>query len=173
MHNIRVSLFLVSLILLSGCSTTAQEITTIILVRHAEKAKDQGSDPALTDEGVARSAELARVLKDMDIDHIYSTPFVRTRETVRYLAEAKNIEVKEYNPSKLDEVMELVNDNRGKTLLFSGHSNTTPTVLNKLVGEERYQQLDDSDYDNLYIVTYLNANQVKVVSLEYGEDSEL
>ncbi|MEP2770919.1 MAG: phosphoglycerate mutase family protein [Fulvivirga sp.] len=151
----------------------AQEITTIILVRHAEKGFDEAGDPDLTEEGEKRASELQRVLQDTEIDFIYSTPFKRTKQTVKFLAEARDLEVLDYNPFKLDDVISIINDNRGKTILFSGHSNTTPVILNKLVGEDRYRQLDDKDYDNLYIVTYLSSEQAKVVSLEYGEDSEM
>ena len=164
---------LIICLLLGGTALKAQEITTIILVRHAEKGFDEAGDPDLTEEGTQRANELARVLHDTEIDMIYSTPFKRTKQTVQYLAEARQLEVMDYNPFKLDDVIGIINDNKGKTILFSGHSNTTPVILNKLVGEDRYRQLDDKDYDNLYIVTYLSSEQAKVVSLEYGQDSEL
>ncbi len=166
-------LLITLLLLTSGSLIYAQEMTTIILVRHAEKGFDEAGDPDLTEEGEKRANELQRVLKDTEIDFIYSTPFKRTKQTVKYLAESRDLEVLDYNPFKLDDVIGIINDNKGKTILFSGHSNTTPVILNKLVGEDRYRQLDDKDYDNLYIVTYLSSEQAKVVSLEYGEDSEL
>lgn len=164
---------LIALFLFASAAVYAQEITTIILVRHAEKGFDEAGDPDLNEEGTKRASELQRVLKDTDIDLIFSTPFKRTKQTVQHLAEARGLDVNDYNPFKLDDVLGIINENKGKTILFSGHSNTTPVILNMLVGEDRYRQLDDEDYDNLYIVTYLSAEQTKVVSLEYGADSEL
>jgi len=167
--------YLILMLLLVVSGIKAQEITTVILVRHAEKAADEAKDgdPMLTEEGTSRAEELKRVLRDTDIDVVYSTPFKRTRQTVQPLAASRDLEVQEYNPFKLDQVLDLIAQHKGKTIVFSGHSNTTPVILNKLVGEDRYRQLDEMDYDNLYIVTYLNAEQAKVVSLEYGADSEM
>lgn len=158
------------------CFLTAsfsQEITTIILVRHAEKAFDEGGDPILTEEGEKRSEELARVLSDVEVDKIFSTDFKRTRQTVMPLAEANDKEIEIYNPFKLDDIISIIEKYKGQTLVFSGHSNTTPVILNKLINEDRYLQLDDEDYDNLYIVSYLKKGSAKVVSLEFGNDSEM
>lgn len=145
----------------------------MILVRHAEKAFDEGGDPDLTEEGKVRANELARVLSEVEVDKIYSTAFKRTRQTVEPLAEANALEVEEYNPFELNDIITLIEKHKGQTIVFSGHSNTTPVILNKLVGEDRYRQLDDADYDNLYIVSYLNEGNAKVVSLEFGKDSEM
>src|SRR5438105_12994297 len=65
-------------------------ITTIILVRHAEKAGPSGDVP-LNAAGVARANELARVLGTADIAAIYTTPFVRVRQTAQPLANALHL----------------------------------------------------------------------------------
>ncbi|GAI92910.1 unnamed protein product, partial [marine sediment metagenome] len=66
--------------ILKGSSLPDEEkiITTIFLVRHAEKAQDSTSDPPLTSEGKARAQELAYILKHVPLVAIYSTPYIRT-----------------------------------------------------------------------------------------------
>ncbi len=144
--------------------------TTVILVRHAEKGFDEGGDPSLTEEGTSRANELLRVLAHMSIDSIYTTPFKRTRETVQPLANAKNLPIGNYNPFKMEEVANIIKASKGKTLVFSGHSNTTPVIINMLVGNDSYKSLPESDYDNLYIVTFSEIGKAKVMHLEYGAD---
>ena len=149
----------------------AQEQTTVILLRHAEKAYDGTKDPALTEEGSKRAQELARVLTDVDIDAIYTTPFKRTRLTVAPLAGLKGLEIKEYNPWKLEETTDLIRNSVGKTLVFSGHSNTTPALINLLTDSDQWKQLDEKDYDNLYIVTLTESGVARVLQLAFGEKS--
>lgn len=162
-------LVIVTMLLVSYGYSQDKEITTLILVRHAEKAFDKGGDPVLTEQGEERAKALAEFLKDIEIDSLYSTPFKRTRLTVEPVAKSKGLEIQEYNPFKLEDMMQIIDENKGKTLLISGHSNTTPAILNMLLGEDKYRQLDESDYDNLYIVSYLAAGQAKVLQLQYGE----
>lgn len=162
-----------ALILFSVGAMAQSELTTIILVRHAEKGVDEGGDPDLTEVGEARAKELVRVLKEQSIDGIYSTPFKRTRQTVAPLAESKSLEIQDYNPFKMEEVVELISNSKGKTLVFSGHSNTTPALINQIIKEDKFKSLDESDYDNLYIVTFTELGHAKVTVLEYGQDSEM
>lgn len=168
MRRLLFTAILLGAAVLTGWAQT----TTIILVRHAEKGFDEGGDPELTEAGHERARELARILEPMPIAAIYSTPFKRTEQTVVPLAEAKELAVNSYNPFKMDEVLEVIKENSGKYLVFSGHSNTTPVLVNKLLGEDRYSQLDEKDYDNLYIVTLQSDGTASVAVLEYGANTE-
>lgn len=173
MIMIRIT-FLAFLSLFSGILfAQTNELTTVILVRHAEKGFDEAGDPDLTEEGTNRAIELKRILHNQHFDAIYSTPFKRTRQTVAPLAAVKNLEVLDYNPFKMDEVMDIINSAKGKTILFSGHSNTTPVIINKIIGSEEYKSMSESDYDNIYIVTFSAIGQAKVIELEYGAHSEI
>jgi broad specificity phosphatase PhoE len=42
---------------------------------------------------------------------------------------------------------------KGKTVLVVGHSNTTPAFVNKILGENKYEDINDNDNASLYIVT--------------------
>ena len=62
-------------------------VTTVVLVRHAEKDTHfVGSDPPLSAAGLLRSHELERVLGDVPFSVIYVTPWSRNRKTAEPLA---------------------------------------------------------------------------------------
>ena len=61
-------------------SGAGEDPLPVFLVRHAEKV-DQSMDPDLSMEGYRRAGELARVLADAGIERIFSSDYVRTRET--------------------------------------------------------------------------------------------
>src|SRR5687768_13117446 len=76
-------------------------VTTVILVRHAEKIDDKAlTDPELTEAGRTRAHELARMLAPAGIKAIYATPFHRTRQTAAPLAKALGLEAVEVKTGK-------------------------------------------------------------------------
>jgi phosphohistidine phosphatase SixA len=158
----------VILLLFVSTLSFAQETTTFILVRHAEKASDGTSDPALTEEGVARANNILSMFQEADITAIYSTDYKRTKLTVAPLAEAKKIDITIYDPKDLKEFsLKLLKDNSGGTIIISGHSNTTPTLANLLLDEEKFEQFEDNDYGNLLIITTSGSGKAKLLHLRY------
>ena len=82
---------IVILLLFVSTVSCDQEMTTFILVRHAEKVADGTSDPALTEEGIARANKIRSMFYDVDITAIYSTNYRRTKRTCeKYHARAGN-----------------------------------------------------------------------------------
>jgi len=162
-------LFFVSALLISSSLLFAQEATTFILIRHAEKANDGTKDPDLTDAGKARALALAKVLKEVKIDAIYSTGYKRTQQTVTPLATGKNLTILQYDAMKADAVDEMLKKFPGGTIVVSGHSNTTPWMANYLLGKEKEQlkDFDDSDYDNILIVNVIEKGKAKITWLTY------
>ncbi|MBL0739593.1 SixA phosphatase family protein [Chryseolinea lacunae] len=153
---------------LSPVAMAQQKITTVILVRHAEKVADGSDDPELKPEGTARAAHLAEVLQHSDIDGVYATPFKRTQNTVMPLAKAKNVAVQLYDPKKADEIDNLVKKHVGGTLVVCGHSNTVPRMANRLIGKEQFAEFDDSAYNNLIIISVVETGKAtKVTWLTY------
>src|SRR5690606_3438451 len=69
----------------------------VVVVRHAEKADDGGSDPALSGAGHERAASLARSLAGRNVVAIYTTGFRRTRDTVAPTATAQGLAVTVYD----------------------------------------------------------------------------
>jgi len=160
---------LISCCLLLSFSLTSlgQELTTFILVRHAEKAKDDDRNPSLSDVGIARAEKLNKMLSTMEISAIYSTPYKRTRLTVSPIAEAKGLEVTDYDFRNNELLTSLMEKHKGGTILISGHSNTTPVLVNKLLGEEKFAWLKEDEYDKVFIVTLSALGEGKLALLSY------
>ena len=143
------------------------EQTTIILVRHAEKLKD-AKDPALTEAGMKRAENLKAILADTSIDHIFSTDYIRTQLTATPTATSKNLKIESYNPKSMNKFGKmLIDEYQGKTILVSGHSNTTPKLLNFLMEETLVKSIDESDYTNLFVVSILKNDERKALLLKY------
>lgn len=161
--------FLIAMILgLSLSPALAQgDLTTFILVRHAEKGNDDPRDPSLSPEGEARAQKLAEVLADQQITAIYSTPFKRTQNTAKPVAAAKGLSVESYDFRSQTYLQEMLQKHAGGTILISGHSNTTPQVANMLIGKESFQTLDESEYGMIFIVTVSELGKGAVTVVKY------
>ena len=132
-------------------STAAALDNVIVLVRHAEKV-DDSRDAELSETGRARADVLAALLKDMKIDTIYSSDYIRTRDTARPLAEALGLDLELYDPGDLDlEALATKLRAAEGRFLVVGHSNTTPRLVG-LIGGEPGTDIADDEYDRLYIV---------------------
>lgn len=158
-----------SILLLSvlSISHAQDDLTTFILVRHVEKAKDDPRDPSLSEEGKVRAQKLAEVLADQPIDVIYSTPFKRTRNTAAPLAEMKGLTVQIYDFRSPNYLQSMMEKHQGGTVLISGHSNTTPMIANLLIGSEKFEQLSEDEYGKIFIVSVAKMGKGKVTLVRY------
>jgi len=152
------------LFILSSCevkekeNTNAKsEISTFYFIRHAEKDRSDKTNrnPELTEAGHKRSQKWSDVFKNISFDVVYSTDYNRTQQTAKPTAEKNNLDITSYDPRNLDGKAFILN-NTGKTVLVVGHSNTTPAFVNAVIGEQKYEDIDDSNNANLYTVTIIN-----------------
>jgi 2,3-bisphosphoglycerate-dependent phosphoglycerate mutase len=165
-----MKLFLVLLLAHLNLSALAQEqVTTFILIRHAEKDLTQSTnDPDLSPEGKKRARKLAELLNETDVTAIYSTPYKRTRQTVEVLAAQKGLSILEYTANKEEEINVMLNAHAGGTIVVSGHSNTVPWFANKLLGVEKYRPWEDGDYDNVWVISVVEkGTSAKLLWLNY------
>ena len=152
----------------------SQATTTMIFVRHAERAGPSADDPGLTLAGRRRATELARQLVDADVvagvDAIYSTPFRRTRETAQPVADALDLPVNIYDPSDNEAVLDtILRNHKGKIILVVGHSNTLPTLLADLGASKKVPAIAETEYDNIYIISIPWFGKTKTIRLRFGE----
>ncbi len=169
--GILVSLVLIYLAGISPESSFPREkdrITTLFLVRHAEKVQDGSADPALTPEGVARADELAYVFEHVGLDAVYSTPYQRTKQTVLSTAKRKNLEVRLYSPGDPDFLRRVLEEHSGGSVLIVGHSNTIPSLANQLTGRSEFSDLDDGIYDNLFIASVPAEGKAVILRMRFG-----
>jgi len=152
----------------------SQATTTVIFVRHAEKAAEPAGDPALSPAGQRRVAELARQLVDADvvagIDAVYSTSYRRTEETARPIADALDLPINSYDASDTEAIMDhIVREHKGKIVLVVGHSNTLPALIGNMGASKKVPHIAENEYDNIYIVSIPWFGKTKTIRLRYGE----
>ncbi|MFY9225844.1 MAG: phosphoglycerate mutase family protein [Blastocatellia bacterium] len=158
--------YLNSSIVLSQVSKS--QITTVILVRHAEKAKSNDNNPNLSKIGQQRAKALAQILKDASINAIYATEFTRTQETAKPLSEITSIPITIIEARSTDKLVdEIKNKHKGENILIVGHSNTLSSIIEKL-GKTKIQEIDESEYDNLFILNINENANAKLLNLKYA-----
>jgi broad specificity phosphatase PhoE len=151
--------------------------TTVIVVRHAERARVEGSDPPLDSIGGVRAAMLRDVLRDAGVGAVYTTQLQRTRLTaeplVRHLGLAPI--VVSTGGSAEAHVAEVARrvlaEQAGRVVLVVGHSNTVPGIVRALGGAAP-DQLPDTAYEDLFIVTVpaqgASSGAVRTIRARYG-----
>lgn len=171
------TLFLgIALLLLGSCKEKAtidvapepMEISTYYLIRHAEKDRSNPEeiDPELTQRGLGRAMHWAEILNDVALDAIYTTDYNRTEMTAAPTAVKQDLTPQYYDPETIDlEQFKFLNS--GKNTLVVGHSNTTPEMVNQLIGEDRYSAMEDTDNGSLFIVKLI-GDQSTVTRLHFS-----
>ena len=152
----------------------ATGLTTVFLVRHAEK-ESGGSDPALAGAGLERARELARVLGDGGIDAVYTSQFKRTRDTASPLAQRLGVTATvvpveaggvEHRAREL--ARRILTEHAGQRVLVIGHSNTLPQLIAAL-GLPAPTMDETKDYDDLFEVVVAPSGTAALVHLHYGQ----
>jgi broad specificity phosphatase PhoE len=148
--------------------TKTAEVTNYYFIRHAEKDQSNPSEknPHLMDKGLQRADNWSTILGNIHFDAVYSTDYNRTKETAEPTASKNGLEITIYDP-RMTDIDSFLDATKGKTVLVVGHSNTIPEFVNKVIGEKKYQDIDDDNNGNLYIVTIINgaiADQVLTIN---------
>jgi broad specificity phosphatase PhoE len=151
----------------------SQATTTIIFVRHTEKALEPADDPGLSEAGRRRAAELARQLVDADvvagIDAIYATPYRRTQETAQSTADALDLPINTYDAADTETVLEtILKNHKGKIVLVVGHSNTVPVLIANLGASKKVPPIHEDEYDNIYVISIPWFGKTKTIRLRFG-----
>jgi phosphohistidine phosphatase SixA len=159
-----------ALLLLGALPASAQQ--TIFVVRHAERADAGGggmntpaTDPPLSAAGNERAARLAAMLRSADVKHIFTTEFIRTRQTAAPAAQALHIEVVAIPANDPAAVTTKARAAAGNVLIV-GHSNTVPDVLRRL-GVRGDITIGDMEFDNLFVVVRPATGRPTLVRLRY------
>ena len=138
-------------------SCSSNETTTYYLIRHAEKDRTDNSNrnPNLNKDGLERAKKWALYFESIDLDAVYSTNYNRTQQTATPTAVSKKLDIQSYKPYKMFDTV-FQQNTLGKKVLIVGHSNTTPVFVNKILGEKKYENMNDYDNASLFIVTISN-----------------
>jgi hypothetical protein len=132
----------------------AADQDVIVCVRHAEKDTTQSNNPSLTRAGIDRSDRLTRILADFDLTGVFSTPFTRTLSTVTGAAAGHQLAVTPYRPAGIPKLAQsFKDDDTVQRAVIAGHSNTTPGLINQLMGKAHLlESIPEDQYDNFYVV---------------------
>ncbi len=152
----------------------SQATTTIIFVRHAEKAVETGDDPGLSAAGERRAAELARQLVDADVvagvDAVFATQYRRTQETASRVADALDLPVNTYDAADTETVLEdILKNYKGKIILVVGHGDTLPQLIANLGASKKVPPIAEAEYDNIYIISIPWFGKTKTIRLRFGQ----
>lgn len=147
--------------------------TTIILVRHGEKAAVPGNDPPLSAAGEARSLALLETVRRAGVQVVVTTQLQRTRLTAAPTARELGLtreevpaggDVAAHARAVADHVLAR---HAGKTVLVVGHSNTLPSIIAAL-GAGPMPTIDERVYDDYFVVLRPAAGPARLVHARYG-----
>ena len=155
---------------------SAARTTTVVLVRHAEKAAEPRENPPLSDAGRARAEALARAVSTSGVTAIITSQFVRTKQTAEPLATRLGLTPvtvpAEVNPTTHDPTPASTDRlakeiaSRGGTVLVVGHSNTVPATIAALGGPTL--TIDDKTFDDMFVVTLVDGKFAGFAHFKYG-----
>lgn len=149
-------------------STTPQPPATILLIRHAEKADDSGSD--LSPTGFERARQLPKLFLPPGVRHDLPTPqFLfaakatthsnRPIETLTPLSAALHLPINDtfLNEDYANLAATLLSGKyAGKVILIAWHHGKTPQLAIALGATPPYATWPDEQYDRIWRIDYIN-----------------
>jgi broad specificity phosphatase PhoE len=171
MEQLRTIPLLLMLVVLC-CSSCAPRpasttITTVYVVRHAEKLNADADTP-LSPAGEHRAVALAERLSDAGVQRIYATNFQRTQRTVAQVAERNGLEVEQVDAGAVEAlVARIKTEDLGKVVLVAGHSNTVPAIVQALSGMA-VEPMPEERFDRLFKVKLVAGGAATVDEMRYG-----
>jgi len=145
---------LIGCVWLAGCSapqSIPEDSATYYLVRHAEKTTE-AKDPGLTQAGKKRAQDLAKRLEDVTLTKIYTSDYIRTRDTAAPVATIQKVPFTLYDPRQLEAFAKTLLTETGHILVV-GHSNTTPQLSEFLGGLAGAPIIEATEYNRFYVVS--------------------
>ena len=147
-------------------------VSTVIVLRHAEKATTPSADPALSAPGEARAQRLAQMFGTPGaagaIRTIISSDTTRARATVAPLAARLGLGVEVLGAGDVPGILRRVHDlGHGSTTLVVGHGNTVPQIISGLTGGRVAVSVGEGDFGTLFIVTVSDFGPPRVLQLAY------
>ena len=124
----------------------------VILTRHAERADGAAtmgsSDPKLSAAGTARAEKLVAMLADANIAAIFTTEYVRTKDTAAPLGTRISVAPEVIAAAQMNALIEKIKSRADDTVFIVGHSNTVPMIIKALGGPD--VSIGDNEYNNLF-----------------------
>jgi broad specificity phosphatase PhoE len=152
----------------TGRSVPAEPaLTAILVVRHAEKNTAMlGADPPLSAAGMLRTRDLGRMLARAGLTAVYTTPYLRNRQTADPVAREHGLVPKVIHDT--DSTLAAIRaEPPGSKVLVVGHSNTLPQIIDGLTGTP-IEPFTEGEFDRLYVVTLDPQGRSSLMLLRFG-----
>ena len=157
---------------LVSCGRAPAGATTVIVVRHAEKASDADDSP-LTEVGTRRAEALARVSEGAGVHAVYSSQFKRNLDTAAPVARRFGVGVTQMpvnlqSPGDYGQTLarDILEKHAGRTVVVVGHANTVGSTVEALT--KRPAQLGDIQYTDLFVVVVTPEGEAKLIRAQYN-----
>lgn len=145
-----------------------QPATTVIIIRHAEKATTPQDNPVLTTEGQARAQLLSQMLEGAGVKALYASQYARTQLTVQPLGERLGLPVTVVDADDAKGlVRKILSEHAGETVVVASHNNRVPIIIAAL-GGGAIQPITEAQYDRMFVVTVYRWRKAKVFVMKYG-----
>lgn len=153
-------------LLLGATGAFAQ--STVFVVRHADRGPEE-PDALLTSRGLQQADQLAELLADAGIKHIYTTELTRTRQTAAPTAQQANVIPVIVAQKDFDGLIAQVRATlrAGEATLVVGHRSTVPRIVAAL-GGGTIPPLAFDEFTRVVVLTIPSEGPVSVVTLRYG-----
>jgi phosphohistidine phosphatase SixA len=146
------------------------KITNYYFIRHAEKDLTTKDDPQLTIEGLERASYWGEYFKKKAIDQFYTTKYMRTFQTIIPIVHHYKKSPENYDVG-VDSLFteNFWNKTYGQNTVVVGHSNTTPVFCNEILRSEKYPNINEKKYGNLYHIQIDEKGKIKDTLLFFEE----
>jgi broad specificity phosphatase PhoE len=155
---------------------TAEELaagTTVVVVRHAEKATLPADDPVLTEMGMQRARIFATMLDAARVSAIYTTQFARNMQTAMPVAQRQGVSptVLPITSGKVPEYAQALQrdialNHPGATVVVVAHSNTIDDIILALGGPD-IGDLSEDDYNRIFILSIGSSGQASLIEAAF------
>ncbi len=152
------------LLLVGCCSST---VTTIVLVRHAERLNNTDTTP-LSPAGFQRARALRHALDSAGIQGIFVSDKLRSRQTADSLRIAHALPQIQIPKDSIAQLVDSLRGRSGQRLLVIGHSDTVPQII-AAYGVEP-PAVSENEFDKMFILT-VRQRSTKLLRLQYGAPS--
>lgn len=161
-------------------SSEVSDITTLILLRHAEKKGHSGNTP-LGKEGFSRAKNLAYVAGIAGVQVLIAVTYegddLRVRQTLEPLAESLDIKPDIHfikSPWDFRVLRHNIRKNHaGKVILIVSHSGSVQEIIKTFKGDPSGCNITPADYDSICVMTLVPGGaKPTILRLRYGRVSD-
>ena len=149
--------------------------TTVVVVRHAEKATALAEDPILTEMGMKRAEIFATMLDSARVSAIYTTQFARNIQTAGPLAQRQGISptVLPISSGKVPEYAQTLRrdvalNHSGATVVVVAHSNTIDDIILALGGPD-IGDLREDEYSRIFILSIAKNGEASLIEAAFSQ----